>query len=114
MGGCLKLTSGNTSVIFNLQLDIPNGVRIEYLRMYYYDTSASNSYAWVTRYDDVGGFGDVTYVASEGDTGYGTSLSPYFEHVVDNVDYSYILNWRPNAAGSSMMLCGLRVAYRLP
>lgn len=101
-------------MIFNIPLDIPDGVRIEYLRIYYYDTSASNSQAWVTRYNDEGGLEDVTYVASDGNAGYGTNLGAYLEHVVDMTNYSYVLNWRPNATGSTMQLCGLRVAYRLP
>ena len=113
-GGCLYQVSGNANVIYNLHLDIPDGARIDYLRIYYYDTSASDSYSWVTRYDDSGGLSDVTSIASTGTAGYGTALSPLIEHVVDNVNYNYVLNWRPYANGSTMMLCGLRVAYRLP
>ena len=113
-GGCLKLVSGSSGVVFNVQLDIPNGDRIDYLRIFYYDTSASDSQAWVTRYDDIGGIQDIAYVTSQGNTGYGTSLSPDVTHVVDNIDQSYILNWRPNVVGSTMYLCGLRVAYMIP
>lgn len=113
-GGCVYLSSGNTNTILNLHLDIPDGVRIDYLRIYYYDASVSDSIAWVTRYDNAGGYDDVAYVFSSGDTGYGTQLSSEILHVVDNVNYSYVLNWRPNVTGSSMALCGLRVAYRLP
>ncbi len=113
-GGCLYLTAGSTSEIFNIHLEVPHGSRIEYLRIYYYDTSASNSTAWVTRYDDEGGYQDVTSVSSAADTGYGTQLGVYLEHVVDTVNYAYVLNWRPNVTGSTMQLCGLRVAYRLP
>ncbi len=113
-GGCLYQVSGDPYVIYNLHQEIPNGARIDYLRIFYYDTSASSSYGWVTRYDDTGGLEDITYVASEGTAGYGTSLSPLIEHVVDNVLYSYILNWRPYVNGTTMYLCGLRVAYRLP
>jgi len=113
-GGCLQLASGATYVIFNVHLEVPEGARIEYLRLFYYDTSASNSQAWVTLYDDDGGYDDVTNVASEGNTGYGTALSEYFEHIINTTNYSYVLNWRPNVVGSTMQLCGLRVAYRLP
>jgi hypothetical protein len=113
-GGCLFNNGGNTSIIYNNHLDIPNGSRIDYLRLYYYDTSASDSYAWVTLYDDAGGYDDLTLVSSDGDGGYGTTLSSLVEHVVDNVSYSYTLNWRPYVEGSDMQLCGLRVAYRLP
>ena len=113
-GGCVYLSSGNANVIVNLPLDLPNGVRIDYLRLYYYDTSAGTSYAWVTRYDGQGGMTDITNVASTGNSGYGTSLSALVEHVVNGEDYSYVLNWRPTVIGNTMQLCGLRVAYRLP
>lgn len=113
-GGCVNLSAGTTYVVFNLQLDIPHGARIDYLRIFYYDTNATSSTAWVTRYDDVGGLQDVTNVSSAGTAGYGTVLSAFVDHIVDSVDYSYVLNWRPNVLGSTMRLCGLRVAYRLP
>ena len=113
-GGCLYQVSGDPYVIYNLHEEIPEGARIDYLRIFYYDTSASSSYAWVTRYDDTGGLEDITNVASVGTAGYGTALSDYVGHVVDNTNYSYILNWRPYVNGTSMYLCGLRVAYRLP
>jgi len=113
-GGCLYQVSGDPYVIYNLHQEIPDGARIDYLRIFYYDTSASTSYAWVTRYDDTGGYQDITSIGSVGAAGYGTALSPLVEHVIDNVNYSYILNWRPNVNGTSMYICGLRVAYRLP
>ncbi len=113
-GGCLYQVSGDTYTIYNLHQEIPQGARIDYLRIFYYDTSAGTSYAWVTRYDDTGGLEDLTYVGSEGTAGYGTALSPLMEHVVDSTNYSYVLNWRPYVNGTTMFLCGLRVAYRLP
>jgi hypothetical protein len=113
-GGCLYQTSGDPLVIYNLHQEIPTGARIDYLRIFYYDTSASNSSAWVTNYDDEGGYNDVTSVQSAGSAGYGTSLSAFVDHIVDNTFFSYILNWRPYVNGSTMQLCGLRVAYRLP
>lgn len=112
--GCLYLVSGTTAVIFNINMDVPNGARVDYLRLFYYDTSASTSTSWVTRYDDTGGYSDITTVSSDGSAGYGTMLSPLLEHIVDSVNYSYLLNWRPNVLGSTMQLCGLRVAFRLP
>lgn len=35
-GGCIYLKSGTPSVIFNINLNIPNESRIDYLRVYYY------------------------------------------------------------------------------
>ena len=111
-GGCVY--TDNTSNILNLDAQFPEGARIDYLRIFYYDTSASDSMAWVTSYDGADGLNDRTNVSSSGDTGYGTNLSAYLGHVVDSYTNAYLLNWRPNVADSTMQLCGLRVAYRLP
>lgn len=70
--------------------------------------------AWVTMYNDEGGFTDVAYVPFGTVPGYGTELSPLIEHVVDSTNNSYVLNWRPNEIGSDLQVCGIRVAYRLP
>ncbi|MGC8879154.1 MAG: hypothetical protein ACP5R2_08015 [Anaerolineae bacterium] len=111
-GGCIY--AGVGSEVFNIHLEVPQGSRVDYLRIYYYDTSTNNSQAWITRYDDVGGYSDRTSVSSSGSGGYGTTVSGYLGEVFDYANYSYVLNWRPNQSGSSMLLCGLRVAYRLP
>ena len=111
--GCVSASTG-AGTLFNADLDLPEGSRIDYLRIYYYDTSATYSSSWITTYDGAGGYDDLTDVQSVGNGGYGTELSPYVGDVVDNHDNSYVLNWRANQAGSTMRLCGFRVAYRLP
>jgi len=102
-----------TNDIFNLHLDLPDDSRVDYLRIYYYDTSAVDSRAWLTSYNDAGGYIDRTTLTSAGSTGYGTALSGFVDHVVDNINESYTLLWRGNVYGSDMRLCGLRIAYRL-
>jgi hypothetical protein len=111
--GCVSASTG-ASNLFNVHLDLPQGSRIDYLRIFYYDTSSNDSRAWITTYDGEGGFSDLTDVDSSGNSGYGTALSDYVGHVVDTTNDSYVLNWRANQTGSTMRLCGLRVAYRLP
>ena len=114
-GGCIYAVA-NASGIFNVPLELPQGSRIDYLRIFFYDTSASDSTAWVTYYDGAGGLVDLptgSGVTSSGTAGYDTNLSTYMGHIVENFDNAYVLNWRPNVTGSTMMLCGLRVAYRL-
>ena len=111
-GGCVY--TDNTSNILNLDAQFPEGARIDYLRIFYYDTSASDSTAWVTAYDGASGLNDLTNVSSSGDTGYGTNLGGYLGHVVNSYTSAYLLNWRPIVADNTMQLCGLRVAYRLP
>jgi len=70
--------------------------------------------AWVTSYDDAGNYEDIAYLAFGHYYGYQTELSPYIGRVVDTINNSYVINWRPNIVGSSMYVCGIRVAYRLP
>ena len=111
-GGCIYTNSANE--IFNVDLQLPDGATIEYLRLYYYDTAAGDNRAWVTSYDGADGFADLITVASTGTAGYGTTLSPLSSVVVDNFNYSYLLNWRAVTAGETSQLCGLRVFYNLP
>jgi hypothetical protein len=100
--------------LFTLNLDIPHGARIDYLRLLYYDKSAANSQAYITAYDAQGSLTDLTELYSSGNSGYGYQVSAYLGHVVDTESKAYVLNWRANQRGSTMRLCGLRVAYRLP
>jgi hypothetical protein len=103
-----------TGGTFNIHVQLPEGSRVDYLRLYYYDTHPSrDSSAWLTSYDDQGSFSDLAYVTSSGEGGYGTELSPFLGEMIDTVGSSYVLNWRPNDLGTELKLCGLRIAYRL-
>ncbi len=99
---------------FTLHLEVPHGARIDYLRLFYYDTSSANSQTWITSYNAQGSTADLTHVDSTGAAGYGTTLSAYVGHIVNTENNAYVLNWRANQQGKTMRLCGLRVAYRLP
>jgi hypothetical protein len=110
--GCIYPTQN--TILFNLDLQIPQGARIDYLRILYYDVSNANTSSWITIYDGLGGVTDLINVASTGNTGYGYEISDYLGHIVDNSTNSYVLNWVPGEVGPNLQLCGLRVAYRLP
>jgi len=115
-GGCVYAVA-NASEIFNVPLSLPEGSRIDYLRLFFYDSSASDSTAWLSYYDGGGGLVDLPSGAgmkSSGNAGWGETLSPFLDHVVDNADNAYVLNWRSGTIGNTMLLCGMRVAYRLP
>lgn len=108
--GCVYRSAG--SDLFNTELHVPNGVTLNYLRLWFYDTSGSSQTAWITRYrPSTPSTEDLVSVLSSGNAGQGTALSALINHVVDNVNYAYVLNWSPGANGSGMKLCGLRVAY---
>lgn len=111
--GCVSVMNA-PSEIFNFHVDLPAGSRIDYVRIYYYDTVAQAGSGFLTSYDGAGGFTDMVYLSTEGSAGYATTLSAYSGAIVDNLSQSYLLNWRPNAVGNGMRLCGFRIAYRLP
>lgn len=109
-----------SGVLYNIPLNLPQGSRLSFLRIYYYDTSPIDSTAWITRYDGLGGFLDIVDVSSGGQAGYGYAVSSLIPgsdgayDIIDNANYFYVLNWRPNVLGNRMQLCGLRLAYQLP
>jgi len=70
--------------------------------------------AWVTSYNDGGGYSDIAYLSFGHNYGYSTELSPLVGVVVDNLNNSYVINWRPNIVGDTLQVCGVRVAYKLP
>lgn len=98
--------------IFSLQIHLPEGAEIEWLRLYFYDSNPTyNSTAWITTYDGAGNTVDLLNVQSAGSAGYGEALSPQISHVVDNESYTYVLNWRPYELDGRQRLMGMRVAY---
>jgi hypothetical protein len=112
-GGCVSAVDTG-SQFFTLNLNLPDGARIDYLRLFYYDADASNSTANIRKYNGAGGYTEIATVSSTGSAGFGTTLSTYVGQVVNNSDGGYVLNWLPSIASTSQQLCGLRVAYRLP
>ena len=112
-GGCVS--AENAAVPFVTDLDLPQDSIIEFLRVYYYDAAeVDNGEASIVAYD---GRGDelilLDGLASSGSEGYGTRYKEQqTDHQVDNLDYAYVLRWHPHIVGSTMRVCGLRVAYR--
>ena len=112
-GGCIYAID-NAFDVFNTPLWLPQGATIDTVRMYYYDTSGSNSTAWLTVYDLYGVIVEEWSVSSSGNSGNGFNDTSLISHTVDYNLYSYLLNWRPVVAGSTMQLCGFRIFYEPP
>ncbi|MEO8056312.1 MAG: hypothetical protein ABI768_14225 [Acidobacteriota bacterium] len=112
-GGCAYQTTA-TGGDYITPLNVPDGAILKYLRIYFYDTTATDLVAWIVRYDQAGNTVDLTSVSSSGAAGYGTTLSPTITEVVDTALYSYGLVWRPNVYTSAQQFCGARVAYYWP
>lgn len=108
--GCI---SSKGSDYFVLDIQLPTGAEIDFVRLYYYNTSTSNARLYLTWYDGQGGYSDVMFVDSSGSAGYG-SVGASTSYIVDPVTQAVSLVWRPNTTGSTMALCGVRIRYQLP
>jgi hypothetical protein len=110
-GGCFYVSGGNDFRVFNVPLVLPQGAVVNNVRMYYDDTSASDSIGWFTVYDLYGSIVDEFFVRSSGSSGNGFRDTGTIDHQVDYGSHSYALNWRSEVTGSGMQLCGFRVFY---
>jgi hypothetical protein len=113
-GGCTYATSGDAFTVWNVPVLLPNGATVNTLRMYYNDTSGSNSTAWFTIYDLYGNIVNEWSVSSSGAGGNSFNDSALINHKIDYSIYSYLINWRPIVIGSTMQVCGFRVFYEAP
>lgn len=113
-GACTYVTSGDASTVWNTDPGLPDGTVVSTLRMYYYDTSGSNSTAWFTVYDLYGSIVQEWSVSTSGNSGNSFNDSAAINHRIDYAVYNYLLNWRPSVTGSTMQLCGFRVFHETP
>lgn len=111
-GGCISMPGGNEW--FTLRLDLPQGSRIEYLRLYAFDDDVGYVRAHIMSYDGLGTASTLTTVDSTGTGGYGSDLSDYLGHVANNYTNGYSLLARPSTNSTNLRICGLRVMYRVP
>jgi len=111
-GSCVYVTAGDSSTVWNHKVtSLPQGSQVDTLRMYFYDTSGSNSSAWFTVYDLYGNIVSEWPVSSSGSGGNSFNDSAQINHMIDYSIYSYLINWRPSVTGSTMQLCGFRIFY---
>jgi hypothetical protein len=112
-GGCFYSTASSYT-IFNTGVYLPQGSLVDTLRMYYCDSSLTDSSAWFTVYDLYGDIVEEWQVSSSGNTGYGFNDSSMINHIIDYSQYSYAINWRPYVLGTTMWNCGFRIFYQPP
>ncbi len=113
-GGCVYVTGGDQYEVWNIPVILPQGAVVGTLRMYYNDTSGSDSTAWFTIYDLNGSVTEEFSVSTSGSSGNGYRDSSPINHQIDYSVFSYVLNWRPSVIGSTMQLCGFRIFYETP
>lgn len=112
--GCISKTGGTGSVVAH-KVVLPEGAVVRFLRLYYYDNSASTVTAFFTTYDGAGNFVERENVGSDTNGGYGTSLSPAFSYEVNHANAA--INVAVNMGGqndSTLRFCGVRIAYDAP
>jgi hypothetical protein len=109
--GCIRRSGGDGP--FTLNANLPQGARIDYVRIYYWDSSTLDSWGFVQAFDGIGGFTNIATVMTSGFSGYGSQTSEYVGHIVDNAANSYSFLWNP-ITNDNLYLCGMRIAYRLP
>ncbi len=113
--GCVYVTAGSTTTVWNTPIYLPQGSLVEKFRLYYNDSSSSaNMSSWITVYHLYGRVSDEYQVSSASDSGEGYRTSEEINHTINYQYYSYVLNWRPNDTGNDMQLCGFRIYYVPP
>jgi len=113
-GGCIYRTGGSTW--FDLDLQIPNGVDLDFLRIYFNDTDPVNdAVTWIQSYDGAGSSTNLTTASSTGTPGFSTAGSGFFSHFVDTVNESLVVRISfESATTSALEICGVRVRYSIP
>lgn len=108
--GCISRATGTNWFVYPLQL--PEGSRIKYIRVYYNDSSAAaNLMAALTRYDGAGTNVDEVIFTTDASSGFGSYLSPETSVVVNNSEYATQLLVSFQESSSTLQFCGMRVAY---
>jgi hypothetical protein len=111
--GCFHVTAGS-AFLLNAPLKIPDGSRIVQLVLFYDVTTTATIDSWITRYNDLGTSEEnLVHVQNSSTGGHGSNYAA-LEHVVDNFNYSYVLNVKFNGQSESLQVCGLRVLYYPP
>lgn len=113
-GGCLQRNSNTGDSWFTLDLQLPDGAEIDFLRVFYYDADATyniNSELWA--FDGAGGTTLIAEADSSGSPGYSSAGSDFFSHIVNNTNQSLVIVASiQGGVGASLKLCGVRVRYQ--
>ena len=113
-GGCMQRNTNVGDSWFTVDLQVPNGALLDYLRVYYYDNNATydiHSELWV--FDSAGGTSLIAEADSSGTPGYSLAGSDFFAHTVDNTNETLVIVASiQGGVGSTLALCGARVRYQ--
>ena len=113
-GGCIQRNSNTGDSWFSMDLQVPDGAILDFMRVYYYDNDVNydiNSELWA--FDGAGGTTLIAQADSNGALGYSSTLSDMFNHTVDSINESLVIVASiQGGIGSNLKLCGVRVRYQ--
>lgn len=110
--GYIYRTGGAT--MFWAPVNLPNGVDIYAVRLYFYDNSASDDITmWLTRYrTDTNLVEDLDSISTSGTPGYSnTGFDPHPNSIIDN-EHQYVINLYVPTSDDTLMFKGVRLEYK--
>ncbi len=112
--GCLHRSGNLGNNTFGYSLELPHGALVDYLWLYFYDTSSTNDmFVTISAHNGIGGEEIIDTIYSTSSGGFGTTGSGVFSHVVDNFTESLMIEAVfPNNQNFALQLCGVRVRYQ--
>lgn len=120
--GCVEASPG-TTLVHKLQL--PQGVTLQILRLYYRDETPATLMATFTHYDAAGSVTDLGLFRSRTTPGNTSQAGENVNHVIDNAAQAYVVNVQFQTEthdtdyvfaygfepAPRLVFCGVRVAY---
>lgn len=112
--GCIHRTGGTP--FRDIDVQIPNGSEIYFLRLYFYDNDPSNNAgAFLFTFDGAGGFTNIAGAMSSGTPGQSSAGSGFFSHFVDTVNQALTLRLDfGGSTNSNLRICRVRLRYTAP
>jgi hypothetical protein len=108
-GGCISHT-GTGDHWFDIDVQVPTGAELDYVRVYFNDTDGSNDVsAFLFTYDGAGNYTNLATAQSTGTPGFSDEGSGFFSHIVNTTNESISL--RVAVPGTTNEVCDVRIRY---
>ena len=82
------------------------------MRVFYDDNSALNARAALYSFDGAGGYTLIAEAMGSGTPGFGSTLSSYFSHYVDNTNEALVVLADLPSSDDTLKFCGVRLRYQ--
>ena len=113
--GCIQRDSTAGTNWFTMDVQVPDGAVLDFLRVYYYDNDGSDVMSELWSFDAAGGTTLIAEADSTGTPGYGSAGSGFFSYPVSNLNESLVVVVSiPGGAGANLTACAVRLRYQMP